>query len=154
MYAAALALEQGLNGAKRLAEIESLYRTAADQGHPEAMARLGLVLEGKTRARLRGELFCKDSPGDIEAAKHWYGKAAALGSVFGALWLGLLYEDRLGDTFEAMKWYEVAARGGHEGAEAALTGLRDRLSRGLGPLTRAADFKATSRLHHPPQDRR
>ncbi|WP_405980983.1 caspase family protein [Streptomyces sp. NBC_00158] len=140
-YAAALALENGLDGAGRLAEIESLYRTAAGLGHADAMARLGLVLEGRTRARLQGELFSDTSDRGVEEAMHWYRKAADHGSVFGAFWLGLLYEDRLGDATEAMKWYETAARGGHEGAGAALAGLRDRLSRGLGPLAGAAGFK-------------
>lgn len=105
------------------------------------MARLGLVLEGRTRARLQGELFSDTSDRGVEEAMHWYRKAADHGSVFGAFWLGLLYEDRLGDATEAMKWYETAARGGHEGAGAALAGLRDRLSRGLGPLAGAAGFK-------------
>ncbi|MGE7386591.1 caspase, EACC1-associated type [Streptomyces sp. NPDC004126] len=141
VYAAALALENGLDGAADLAEIESLYRTAADRGHADAMARLGLVLEGRTRARLRGELFRETSDAGVEEAMHWYRKAADHGSVFGAFWLGLLYEDRLGDAAEAVKWYETAVRGGHEGAREALKGLRDRLSRGLGPLSHAAGFK-------------
>nr|WSX47822.1 sel1 repeat family protein [Streptomyces sp. NBC_00974] len=154
MYAAALALEEGLDGAERLAQIESLYRAAALLGQPDAMARLGLVVEGRTRARLQGELFGENFYGDTEAAMHWYRKAADHGSVFGAFWLGLLYEDRLGDTSEAMKWYETAARSGHQGARTALDGLRDRLSRGLGPLTRAAGFKETPRSNDPTGNRR
>ncbi|WP_406401771.1 caspase family protein [Streptomyces uncialis] len=149
VYAAALALEGGLHGVERLAEIEALYRTAADLGQPDAMVRLGLVVEGRTRSRLRGEPFGENSGGDIEAAMHWYRKAAAHGSVVGAFCLGRLYEDQLGDTSEAMKWYETAARDGHHGARAALDGLRDRLSRGLGPLTHSASFKENPHSHHP-----
>lgn len=53
-----------------------------------------------------------------------------------------------------MKWYETAARGGHQGARTALDGLRDRLSRGLGPLTRSAGFKGAPRSNHPTGNRR
>ncbi|MET8765643.1 caspase family protein [Streptomyces sp. NPDC004658] len=138
MYSAAYRLESDWsNGLKNLVKVEALYRKAAESGHTDAMSRLGLLLEGRTRALLDGSSPDEPLDGDIDAAMYWYKKAARCGNIFGAFWLGQLYEDRLGNWPEALKWYQVSARGGHEGAQRALDGLRQRQALGLGPLAHA-----------------
>ncbi|WP_381805344.1 caspase family protein [Streptomyces niveus] len=150
MYSSAYALESDWDGAglEDFAEMEKLYRAAANLGQTDAMGRLGLILEGKTRSRLEGGNRSYESP-DIDEAMYWYRKSAERGNIYGAYWLGLLYEDHLGDVAEALKWYETAARAGHRGAQEARDGLRERLALGLGPLARARPFQKNS-VHQPP----
>jgi hypothetical protein len=59
----------------------------------------------------------------------------------GAFFLGRLYEERLGKTAEALKWYEAAASAGSWAGKEALDGLRERLALGLGPLADARRFE-------------
>ncbi|MGW7530621.1 caspase, EACC1-associated type [Streptomyces sp. NPDC054783] len=142
MYSTAYALETDWDGTglKNLVEMERLYRAAAKLGQTDAMGRLGLLLEGKTRATLEGGNYPAE-PLDVDEAMYWYKESAQRGNIFGAYWLGLLYEDRLGNSSEALKWYEVAAHGGHQGAQTAQDGLRERLALGLGPLAGARRFE-------------
>ncbi|UMP04068.1 5'-methylthioadenosine/S-adenosylhomocysteine nucleosidase [Amycolatopsis sp. EV170708-02-1] len=132
-----------------LVEIERLYREAAAAGHADAMARVGLIAEGRLRASRRGQESGEPSAADVETAMYWYAKSAELGSVFGALYLGRLYEERLGKPAEALKWYEKSADGGHGGARSRLEGLQRRLAMGLGPLQGRAQFDSTPQLPHP-----
>ncbi|MXM68680.1 peptidase C14 caspase catalytic subunit p20 [Streptomyces sp. HUCO-GS316] len=146
MYSAAYRLESDWNNyPKNVATMESLYRTAAESGHTDAMSRLGLLLEGRTCPKLEQSSPGEALDGDINAAMYWYKEAARRGNIFGAFWLGQLYEDRLGNWFDALKWYETAANGGHQGAQAALDGLQHRLALGLGPLAHAHEFEGGDR---------
>ncbi|MFG2949632.1 caspase, EACC1-associated type [Streptomyces adustus] len=142
LFQAALALERDWDtDAASLPRIESMYRDAAEAGHPEAMTRLGLILEGRTRERLGGTLPGETNSPDIDGAMHWYTRAARLGSSHGAYFLGLAYEDHLGNWPQALNWYRQAARDERNwAARKALTGLEDRMARGLGPLTHAGNF--------------
>ncbi|MFF1902668.1 hypothetical protein [Kitasatospora sp. NPDC058218] len=136
-YEAARRLElewSGGDGAQNLPRIEQLHRLAAAAGNADAMAHLGQIAEGRMRARLRGERPEEPSPEAVETAMHWYGRSAQLGSVIGALFLGTLYEERLGNPAEALTWYEKAADAGNRGARSRLDGLQKRLSLGLGAL--------------------
>ncbi|MEU1423693.1 hypothetical protein [Kitasatospora sp. NPDC005751] len=136
-YEAACLLElewSGGDGTQNLPRIEQLHRLAAGAGNADAMARLGLIVEGRMRARLRGELPEEPSAADAELAMHWYRRSAQLGSAFGALFLGTLYEEWLGNPSEALRWYEKAADAGHQIARSRYDGLQKRLTLGLGAL--------------------
>ncbi|MFE6610556.1 hypothetical protein [Amycolatopsis sp. NPDC057786] len=140
-YEAARKLEMSLDSTvEDLVEIEQLYRKAAVAGHAGAMARVGLIVEGRLRARLRGKVPGEPSAADVETAMHWYAKSAERGSAFGALYLGRLYEERLAKPAEALKWYEKAAADGNEIARSRLDGLQRRLALGLGALAGRAPF--------------
>ncbi|MFJ9950062.1 tetratricopeptide repeat protein [Kitasatospora sp. NPDC091207] len=137
VYEAACLLElewSGGDGTQNLPRIEQLHRLAAAAGNADAMARLGLIVEGRMRARLRGERPEEPSATDAETAMRWYLRSAQLGSAFGALFLGTLYEERLGNPTEALKWYEKAADAGHQIARSRFDGLQKRLALGLGAL--------------------
>ncbi|MER5596436.1 caspase family protein [Streptomyces sp. NPDC002265] len=152
LFQAALALDRDAEAAN-LPRLESMYRAAAEAGHPEAMTRLGMILEGRTQERLGVTLPGGTIAPDIDGAMHWYTRAARLGSSHGAYFLGLAYEDHLGNWPEALAWYRQAARDERNwAARKALTGLEDRLARGLGPLKNAGEFKEPGHsAHH--QDR-
>ncbi|WP_439384544.1 phosphorylase family protein [Amycolatopsis lexingtonensis] len=124
-----------------LVEIERLYRLAADGGHADAMAMVGLIAEGRLRAAFLGQPSGDPSAADVQAALHWYAKSATHGSPFGAFHLGRVHEEYYGDPDEALKWYEKAAAGGHGAARASLEGLRRRLELGLGALAGHAPFE-------------
>jgi nucleoside phosphorylase len=136
-----------------LVEIERLYREAAAAGHADAMSRVGLIAEGRLRASRLGQEPGEPSAADVETAMHWYAKSAELGSVFGALYLGRLYEERLGKPAEALKWYEKSAAGGHGDARSRLEGLQRRLTLRLGALQGRTPFDPTP-LHRRPDERK
>lgn len=134
-YETARELEMGWEPTvEDLVESERLHREAAAAGHADAMARVGQFAEGLVRSSRFGQEPGEPSAADVETAMYWYTKSAQLGSVFGALHLGRLYEERLGNPAEALKWYEKAAAGGHGGARSRLEGLQRRLTLGLGAL--------------------
>lgn len=141
LYDAAYELERDWkSGVQDLARIEDLYRQAAEAGHIDAMARLGSVVEGRTRAKFDENAPTDPYQGDIGAALYWYMRAARLGSGLGAFWLGCLHEDRFGDPGEALKWYGTAARAGIPAGKERLVGLEGRLALGLGPLAGKREF--------------
>lgn len=150
-YEAACLLElewSGGDGTQNLPRIEQLHRLAAGAGNADAMARLGLIVEGRMRARLRGELPEEPSAADAELAMHWYRRSAQLGSAFGALFLGTLYEEWLGNPSEALRWYEKAADAGHQIARSRFDGLQKRLTLGLGALMRPQAFRRRGTAEH------
>lgn len=145
LYATAFALEAERRVAD-LPRIKALYRAAADAGHADAMGRLGLICEGRTRTWMEGRMPHHNTGGDLDTAKHWYRKAAEHGSAFGALWLGELCEDRLGELAEALRWYDVALARGCQLARERRDGLRQRLAGGLGDLARNT-WSPVERVH-------
>ena len=78
-----------------------LFRQLAEQGHPWAQRRLGLIYaEGK------------GAPQDYEESVKWYRLAAAQGNVLAQYDLAMAYEKGQGvpqDYQEAVKWYRIAA---------------------------------------------
>ncbi|WIV58096.1 tetratricopeptide repeat protein [Amycolatopsis nalaikhensis] len=99
-----------------LPEIERRYREAAAAGSPDAMARLGLIVEGQTRATMEGRPP-NEGVGDLAEAAEWYRKAAELGHAQAAYFLGRLYAEKLGDWSRAEPWYRKAAAGGNNAAK-------------------------------------
>jgi hypothetical protein len=91
------------------AEAVKWYRKAAEQGHAEAQANLGIMYQ-------HGRGIPKD---DAEAVK-WYRKAAEQGQALGQNNLGWMYANGQGvtkDDAEAVKWYRKAAEQGHVTAQ-------------------------------------
>lgn len=83
-YSAGYELEQ-FGSVDDLPGIEEWYRRAAAAGSTDATARLGLIMEGATRAR------CEDRSqyvGDYAQAGHWYRRAAEQGNTFAMYLLG------------------------------------------------------------------
>ncbi|MFK0155112.1 caspase family protein [Streptomyces sp. NPDC090493] len=150
LFRAALALEMDWDTtAADLPRIQSMYRSAAEAGHPEAMTRLGMILEGRAQERVKGTRHGDAVTPDLDGALHWYTRAARLGSSHGAYFLGLFHEDHLGKWPEALVWYREAARDERNwAARKALAGLEDRMARGLGPLAHAGDFGKTGISAH------
>lgn len=140
LYRAGLQLENAWDTeVSDLPRVESLFRAAADAGHVDAMTSLGRLLEGHTRARIENLLPQEVTDIDVDGAMYWYEKAANLGSSAASCWLGEAYEDHRHDVSQALAWYETALRQDNRNwaARQALDGLRDRLARGLGPVTSA-----------------
>ncbi|GAB2837191.1 tetratricopeptide repeat protein [Lentzea nigeriaca] len=133
-YEKARRLEWDAVGPADLPEIEHLLKLAAASGHADAMAKLGLIAEGRTRAQLAGELADRPTPAQVEAAERWYRRSAQHGSGFGALHLGRIEEEEHGNATQALSWYEKAANRGFGVARERYDGLRKRLSLGLGAL--------------------
>lgn len=79
-----------------------LYRRAADGGHAEAQARIGIIL-------YRGSAN--------ERALEYYRKSAAQGNANGQYGVGIMYQGGEGgvkqDFDEARKWFALAAQQGH-----------------------------------------
>ena len=111
LYAAAFQLEFS-GSPEDLPEIERLYREAAAGGSLDAMARLGLLVEGQIRATMEGR-SPNEGLGDLGEAARWYRKAAEGGHAQAAFFLGRLYSDKLGDWARAEPWYRRAAEGGN-----------------------------------------
>ncbi|OLS99035.1 hypothetical protein BJF90_39955 [Pseudonocardia sp. CNS-004] len=82
-----------------------MYERAAANGNAGAMNALG-------------ELARQADPPDLDAAREWFGKAAALGDVAAMYSLGSLYQNKIvpPDRVAAKRWYEKAAAGGHADA--------------------------------------
>lgn len=135
-YEKACRLEQDWpeRGVTDLPEIEGLLKLAAASGHADAMARLGLIAEGRTRATMAGERADQPTTTQVVAAERWYLHSAQHGSGFGALHLGRIEEEHHGNATQALRWYEKAANLGFGIAKARYDGLRKRLSLGLGAL--------------------
>jgi len=100
-----------------LPAIEEWYRKAAAAGSAEAMGRLGLLLEGRTRARMEDRLVYS---GDFMEAARWYRQAVSAGDSWAAFALGRLYSDKLDDWATAEVWYRRAAADGRWQAEERL----------------------------------
>jgi len=81
------------------------YRQAASAGDTTAMNALG-------------ELAQQADPPDLDAAREWFGKAAARGDIAAMYSLGSLHQNKIDppDRAAAMHWYEKAANGGHSNA--------------------------------------
>ena len=97
IYNNALGVPQDVDEAMRW------YRLAAEQGHPDAMNRLGFTYQRLV-------------PPNFEEARIWYEHASALGSLQATNNLGLLYMDRQGvpqDYAEARRQFEIAIAEGH-----------------------------------------
>jgi TPR repeat protein len=92
-----------------LPAIEDWYRKAAAAGSVEAMGRLGLLLEGRIRARMDDRLVYS---GNYAEAARWYRQAADAGDSWAAFALGRLYSDKLDDWASAEVWYRRAAADG------------------------------------------
>ncbi|MCR6490457.1 hypothetical protein M8542_47400 [Amycolatopsis sp. OK19-0408] len=134
LYRDAFRLERG-SSVDDLPEIERLYRRAAARGSAAAMGRLGLLLEGRTRAEFEGHSAAQ-AVGDLAEALEWYEKAAKAGHSDAAFFLGRLYSEKLGDWAKAEPWYRRAARAGNSDA-------RDRLAAGPhGPVRRQPNLRA------------
>jgi TPR repeat protein len=99
------------------------YRKAAEQGHIEAQANLG-VMYSKGRGVEQ----------DYKEAVGWYRKAAKQGYARAQTNLGLRYEEGQGieqDYKEAIKWYNKAAEQGHALAQTNL-GIMYEEGQGVG----------------------
>ncbi|MFI7067357.1 tetratricopeptide repeat protein [Kribbella sp. NPDC050124] len=108
MFAAGQELEErGQVG--DLPAIEEWYRKAAEAGSVPAMGRLGLLLEGRTRARMEDRFVYS---GDYAEAARWYRQAADAGDSWAAFALGRLHSDKLDDWSTAKVWYKRAAADG------------------------------------------
>lgn len=105
MYAAGRELEAS-GSAGDLPAVERWYRQAAAGGSVPAMARLGLLLEGRIHAQLDGRM---QYSGDFAEAASWYEKAADRGDTWAAFALGRLYADKLNDWDAAVPWFAKAA---------------------------------------------
>jgi TPR repeat protein len=108
------------------AEAAKCFRRAAEQGHADAQANLGVMYTVG-----RGGL-AKD---DAEAIR-WLRKSAAQGSASGQANLGAMFEQGRGvpqDDVEAVKWFRKAA---DQGSAYAQTRLGSMSSQGRGGLTR------------------
>jgi TPR repeat protein len=115
-----------------LPAIEDLYRKAAAAGSVEAMGRLGLLLEGRTRAKME-ERF--EYSGDYTAAARWYREAADAGDSWAAFALGRLYSDKLDDWTSAEVWFRRAAADGRWQA-------KERLAEGPAGVARRRETEA------------
>lgn len=120
LYQAGYRLERGGSVAD-LPEIEHLYRRSAAAGSAAAMARLGRLLEGRTRAEFEGH-WPGRAVGNLAEAAEWYRRGAERGDPHAAFSLGRLYSEKLGDWTKAEPWYRRAARGGHDEARRRLAG--------------------------------
>lgn len=89
--------------------IEEWYRKASAAGSVPAMGRLGLLLEGRTQARMEDRFVYS---GDYDEAARWYRQAADAGDSWAAFALGRLYSDKLDDWATAKVWYKRAAADG------------------------------------------
>jgi TPR repeat protein len=108
LFAAGQELE--LRGrAEELPAIEEWYRKAAAAGSVEAMGRLGLLLEGRTRAKMEDRLVYS---GNYAEAARWYRDAAEAGDSWAAFALGRLYADKLDKWASAEVWFRRAAADG------------------------------------------
>src|SRR6185369_7312829 len=85
----------------------------------DAMARLGLLVEGYTRATFEARPPW-ESVGNLSEAAEWYRRAAGRGHAQAAYFLGRLYAEKLGDWAKAEPWYRQAAEGGNNSAHQAL----------------------------------
>ncbi|GAB3155456.1 hypothetical protein GCM10027258_60500 [Amycolatopsis stemonae] len=130
-YAAAYHLEFW-GTVEDLPEIERLYRAAAAAGSVDAMARLGLVVEGEMRATMDASGPGK-GVGNLGEAAGWYRKAAEAGHAQAAFFLGRLYADKLGDWARAEPWFRAGAAGGNDAA-------RERLAEGPEGLVRRREL--------------
>lgn len=108
MFAAGRELEDR-GGVEELPAIEEWYRKAAAAGSAEAMGRLGLLLEGRIRARMEDRFVYS---GEYTEAARWYRQAADAGDSWAAFALGRLYSDKLDDWASAEIWYRRAAADG------------------------------------------
>lgn len=84
------------------------YAKAAEGDHVTSFNNLGLIYQEKE---------------NLLKAKEWFEKAANKNSIYGAYNLGSLYfDDKLKDvnSEKAMKWFQIAANGGHSGAQMRL----------------------------------
>jgi TPR repeat protein len=108
-------------GGRDVGQAVALYRSAADQGHPEAQARLAHLYA--RRAPVPKDLTAALVPQDPEEAARWYRRAAANGSVSAQAELGRLHAAGDGvvrDLAEAIRWYRQAAEQGSAKARRAL----------------------------------
>jgi TPR repeat protein len=115
-----------------LPAIEDLYRQAAAAGSVEAMGRLGLLLEGRTRARMEERLVYS---GNFAEAARWYREAADAGDSWAAFALGRLYSDKLDDWASAEVWFRRAAADGRWQA-------KERLAEGPAGVVRRRETDA------------
>ncbi|GAA2980274.1 tetratricopeptide repeat protein [Actinokineospora diospyrosa] len=125
------------------AEIRELLHAAARAGHVDAMAKYGLIVEGRLQAMLSGR-EADPATLDVDGALRWYTRSAHLGSPAGALYLGRIYEEHFGNPADALKWYAKAADAGVAAARSRHDGLRRRLELGLGHLAGKKAFSTAS----------
>eukprot|EP00854_Cymbomonas_tetramitiformis_P003609 gene3609-4539_t len=115
LFHAARKLEGETPGGQAV-RIAKLYRAAAELGHVDAQACLGVLIEENIDG---GEAFV----GSIEDAAAWYGKAARAGSDLAQNNLGRMHFDGRGvpqDYFEATRLFTLAAE---QGSLAAMSNL-------------------------------
>lgn len=122
LYRDGYRLERG-GRVEDLPEIELLYRRAAAGGSAEAMGRLGLLLEGRTRAKFEGHAP-GHAVGHLGEALEWYRLGAERGDALSAFFLGRLYAEKLGDWEKAVPWYSRASRAGNSDARKRLAAGR------------------------------
>ncbi len=131
MFAAGQELEQQ-GRVEDLPAIEELYRKAAAAGSVEAMGRLGLLLEGRTRAKFEDRF---QYSGNYAEAARWYREAADAGDSWAAFALGRLYSDKLDDWASAEVWFRKAAAAGRWQA-------KERLAEGRAGVARRRETDA------------
>ncbi len=118
------------------------YRKAAEQGHPLAQSKLGLLYasgDGLPQDDVEAVFWClkaaeqgiadaqlglgymyqcgRGVPQAYVEASEWYLKAADQGSVEAMYCLGALHDEIAHDYAEAATWYRPAAEKGHVGAQ-------------------------------------
>jgi hypothetical protein len=111
---AQIAFDKGLAAYKKGDYSTALleFRSAAEQGHLDAMYNLGFMYE-----KGRG------TPQNFPEAVTWYRKAAEQGEPWSQVNLGLMYEEGRGVSQnypEAVKWYRKAAEQGDSDAQSNL----------------------------------
>jgi TPR repeat protein len=115
-YARGWAADKGSNGTRNPSEAVYWYGLAAQDGQPDALANLGLLL-------VRGQGV--PNPDPAGAALLWWA-AAARGEATAMFNLGALWENGIGvtaDLARAKVWYERAASKGYDPARSALKRL-------------------------------
>lgn len=122
-----------------LREIEELYLSAARANHVAAMAKAGMVLEGRVRAEMRGTAFSRAGEADLAKATRWYTAAAKAGDGAAALLLGELNEERFQDTERALDWYDLGVRLGNSLAAERRSSLERRRELGIDQVRAEPD---------------
>ncbi len=113
-------------------------QSAANNGNPKAMARLGLYYDTG-----------RGIPQNIDEAARWYRKAASMGDIDGEIQLGYDYATGRSvgrNSVEAYKWFRLAAEGGNASAQAIIgqayqkgIGVQKNENEALGWYKRSAD---------------
>ena len=142
--------EEGLGVPKSIEEARRRYGIAAKAGNADALLHLGMLAEGGVGGEADGK-----------AALECYTRLVEMDNAEGAFHLGEMH--RKGALIpknytEALRYYKIAARLGHKGAETALAGLsreadaayeKGRMAEDIGDMTISlAQYRFAAEMGH------